>query len=229
MTDRPYNLRADQVRAVLDGRLSMLVVPLKHPEYFGCPTGDCPHEKQAECDAAMNALPGKDVGFSPGDTLWCREAWKPGSWNNYLVAVDYRASPEMTNTPWIALPESVDWSDLIENWTCELLSRGSTPDDTGWHRWEPGQSPFKWRSSQHMPRWGSRISLTVKGVTVKRVQDVTSANAIASGFTAYANSATVDCDTPDPRDDFKRNWNVRRGPDAWDLNDWCAFVEVERV
>jgi hypothetical protein len=227
MTDRPYNLRADQVRAVLDGRLFMLVVPLKPRGHASLIDGTWADDYVL--DPGNADWLARTHKFSPGDTLWCREAWKPGSWNNYLVAVDYRASPEMTNTPWIALPESVDWSDLIENWTCELLSRGSTPDDTGWHRWEPGQSPFKWRSSQHMPRWGSRISLTVKGVTVKRVQDVTSANAIASGFTAYANSATVDCDTPDPRDDFKRNWNVRRGPDAWDLNDWCAFVEVERV
>jgi len=69
MTDRPYNLRADQVRAVLDGRLSMLVVPIR---------------KRAALDALAVFIPdflllpgNRDLlPFKPGDTIWCREAWR---------------------------------------------------------------------------------------------------------------------------------------------------------
>jgi len=47
---------------------------MKHPKYYGCPTGDCPHWQQAECDVAMqqNAVPDCPYG-KPGDLLWVRE------------------------------------------------------------------------------------------------------------------------------------------------------------
>ena len=45
-----------------------------HPERYGCPTGDCPHGRQAECDAAMAALTPKEVGYAVGDRLYVREA-----------------------------------------------------------------------------------------------------------------------------------------------------------
>ncbi len=39
----------------------------------------------------------------------------------------------------------------------------------------------KWRSSRHMPRWASRITLLVERVRVERVQDITNEAAIAEG------------------------------------------------
>ena len=80
------------------------------------------------------------------------------------------------------------------------------------------------KPSIHMPRWASRLTLLVTDVRVQRLQEISSADAIAEGCPPYANSATIDCDTPNPRDDFKRLWNGIHGPDAWDANPWVAAI-----
>lgn len=85
----------------------------------------------------------------------------------------------------------------------------------------------RWRSPVTMPKWASRWTLTVGEVRVCRVQDVTSAMAIACGFFAHANSMTIDCDTRDPRDDFARRWDADHGPGSWAANPWCVSAAVE--
>lgn len=120
------------------------------------------------------------IRYAPGDRLWVRETWKPGSWReDGRVACDWRASPDLVQTPWCQ-PDNFD--DLWPKWTDELLANGSTPDVDGMHRWEPGQSPMKWRSPIHMPRWASRLTLTVTEVRVQRVQEISEADAIAEGL-----------------------------------------------
>jgi hypothetical protein len=46
-------------------------------------------------------------------------------------------------------------------------------------------SPGAWKSSTQMPRWASRINLLVKLTWVKRVQDITEAEAFAAGIRAF--------------------------------------------
>ncbi len=70
----------------------------------------------------------------------------------------------------------------------------------------------------HMPRWASRITLTVTEQRVQKLHELTEADAIAEGIPPAANSATIDCDTPNPRDAFRSLWNSIHGPDAWDAN-----------
>lgn len=141
--------------------------------------------------------------YSPGDQIWVREAC-------YIAPVGWTDSPVNPKGAW--RQEVAYIADDRSGYTKEAAR------DYG----------LKLRGAVTMPRWASRITLDVTGVRVCRVQDVTSANAIASGFPAYANSATIDSDTPDPRDDFKRNWIARHGPASWDANDWCAVVDFER-
>src|SRR5690606_6141569 len=88
----------------------------------------------------------------------------------------------------------------------------------------PAHGKARWRSPIHMPRWASRLTLTVTNVRVQRVAEISSADAIAEGCAVHANSATIDCDTPDPRDEFRALWNGIHGPDAWDRNPWVAAI-----
>jgi hypothetical protein len=88
----------------------------------------------------------------------------------------------------------------------------------------PHEGPFAWKSPRFMPKRFSRLTLLVTDVRVQRLQEISSADAIAEGCPPYANSATIDCDTPNPRDDFKRLWNGIHGPDAWDANPWVAAI-----
>jgi hypothetical protein len=91
-----------------------------------------------------------------------------------------------------------------------------------------GNRPFgsrrRWHSPIHMPRWASRLTLTVTDVRVQRLQDISEADAIAEGCHVYASSATIDCDTPDPRQEYRRLWNDLHGPEAWAANPWVAAL-----
>lgn len=87
-----------------------------------------------------------------------------------------------------------------------------------------GSEKSPWVSSIHMPRWASRLTLTVTDVRVERLQDITSADAISEGIAPHANSMTIDCATPNPRDDFKSLWGYINSPISWDANPWVVAL-----
>lgn len=87
----------------------------------------------------------------------------------------------------------------------------------------------KWRSPFTMPRWASRISLMVTDVRVERLQDISCADCFAEGIPRQANSISIDCDTPDPRHDFRDRWVHRHGPASWDANPWVVAITFERI
>lgn len=76
MTDRTILFSPPMVLVLLAGRKTQTRRLMRNPEFYGCPTGDCPHDRQAQCDAAMNALTAKETGYAVGDRLWVREAWR---------------------------------------------------------------------------------------------------------------------------------------------------------
>lgn len=110
-------------------------------------------------------------------------------------------------------------------------------DNRVWYRADPGVEDCVarsligwpgWHPSIFMPRENSRITLEVTAVRVERLQEITSADAIAEGCAAHANSQTIDCSTPDPRDDYRRLWdslNAKRAP--WSSNPWVWVVEFK--
>ncbi len=83
------------------------------------------------------------------------------------------------------------------------------------------------RSPIHMPRWASRLTLTVTDVRVQRLQETSCADAIAEGIAPAANSQTIDCDTPDPRSAFAALWNSINGPGAWAANPWIVALTFD--
>lgn len=88
------------------------------------------------------------------------------------------------------------------------------------------------RPGIHMPRWASRITLIVTDVRVQRLVDISCADAIAEGIAPAANSQTIDCDTPDPRDGFRSLWdsiNASRPECSWSDNPWVCAVSFRVV
>lgn len=84
----------------------------------------------------------------------------------------------------------------------------------------PGQ---RWRSSIHMPRSASRITLEITEVRVERLQDIGEADARAEG---------VDCiraKVPTDRDAYRMLWEDIHGPGAWHANPWVWVVSFRRV
>ena len=91
-----------------------------------------------------------------------------------------------------------------------------------------GNRPFgggKWHSPIHMPRWASRLTLTVTNVRVERLNSITEANAVAEGVSPISE--------PDDRKwehyathgvAFRALWNSIHGPEAWALNPWVVAL-----
>ena len=104
------------------------------------------------------------------------------------------------------------------------------------------------RPSIHMPRWASRITLTVTDVRVQRLQDISEADAVAEGATsrqgawpspdwsmdwseigkrsrATGKPLTQACIALGaPRWAFASYWNDLHGPDAWAANPWVVAL-----
>ncbi len=141
----------------------------------------------------------------PGDRLWVREGWRPhylgdGCWD---LDVSYVADGERRRI------YDGEFSDKDWNWP-KSADRGNV-------------SPI------HMPRWASRLTLTVTDVRVQRLQEISEDDARAEGimrhghaFTGYGKDADL---WMTERNSFASLWNSIHGPDAWDRNDWvCALT-----
>jgi hypothetical protein len=100
-------------------------------------------------------------------------------------------------------------------------------------------------SGMFMPRWASRITLTVTDVRVQRLQEISEADAVADGVTrcAWAEAMADDGRTewhvpehtpgeypgltnahPSPVGAFWELWNALHGPEAWDANPWVVAL-----
>lgn len=250
MTDRPINLRAHEVRGILDGRqtqLRRLLKPQPNPCTHLLPIHDGsgrefrPDGWAAEgpfvlrdgetycatCGAGVRpdgkAIP---VRYEVGDRLWVKEA---GNWRGPMK--DVIGGGQIGFTFYVADSER-------------------------------GRSEFfedRNKPSIHMPRWASRLTLTVTDVRVQRLQEISEEDAKAEGCKAVVGEEwwqgyrdlghnevllhqTVPGASPpdwmiDPRpagraswqdrmatDAFHDLWNSLHGPDAWAANPWVACL-----
>lgn len=212
MTDRPILFSAPMVRALLDGTKTQTRRLLPNPEYYGCPTGDCPHDTQAQCNQAMIENTADDLRFAIGDRLWVKETWRAGEcWDHKKPSL---------------IPARVPVGYLA-------ASRADGPNG-------------KTRVSIFMPRWASRLTLTVTDVRVQRLKEISEDDAKAEGILVgpplssmpeskgdiYHNGATdpIDGWTRSPVEAYRDLWEHINGPDTWDANPWIVAVsfDVER-
>lgn len=78
-----------------------------------------------------------------------------------------------------------------------------------------------------MPRWASRLTLTVTDVRLERLQDISEADAIAEGVGRLTTSVPKMGKSISARDAFHDIWNDINGPDAWDANPWVAAYSFD--
>lgn len=203
MTDHPILFSAPMVRALLDGRKTQTRRILKPQPY--------PLEGMPGYWNASGAVGGRIVTsaedlarlhrFAKGDRLWVRETLKRDD-GSWIYAADGLGVGLPQDDP--RIPHMVAWAHHKEGDTCVSI---------------------------HMPRWASRLTLTVTDVRVQRLQAITPADCIAEGaFRPTATPMTVDCETRDPRDDFAALWRSINGRDSWDANPWVTATTftVER-
>ncbi|HUV48247.1 MAG TPA: hypothetical protein VMX11_04645, partial [Actinomycetes bacterium] len=108
---------------------------------------------------------------------------------------------------WLRCPFGVvgDRLWVRETFACPETVRYYRADDAG--ILPPGT---KWTPSIHMPRWASRLSLTITDVRVQRLQDISEADAEAEGL--------------DGRDLFACTWVNLYGPKSWLTNPWVWAI-----
>lgn len=139
-------------------------------------------------------------------------------------------------------------------WVREAWSGPYAMGDIPPRDWMPGLPVWYWadgnpeygdwtipKSSIHMPRWASRLTLIVTDVRVQRLQEIGEEDARAEGlYSTICRSpdtrsscragwwqADENCGGPTPRDAFAALWRSINGPDSWDANPWVVAVSFD--
>lgn len=107
-----------------------------------------------------------------------------------------------------------------------------------------------WRPSIHMPRWASRLTLTISDVRVERLQSISPADAQEEGLVPWSKDGKLTkygvadrdgmpgCDYPEtwewhewrisPVDAYQRLWESINGKGSWDTNPWVWVVSFQK-
>lgn len=146
--------------------------------------------------------------FEVGDRLWVREAWY------YDIPPHKLPSKKPADFDPDSLYFRADGECCAQIPECQCAEVGKP----------------KWKSSIHLPRWASRITLEVTGVRVQRLQEISTADALAEGMlpTWYGESSPgVKCDSE--CNQFENLWERINGEGSWEANPWVWVVEFKRV
>lgn len=211
MKERPILFQGDMVRAILDGRKTQTRRIVKDPSFYGCLTGDCPHEKQTECDAAIAAWAGKNCPHGqPGDRLFAKETFRHICEKSGTSCIQYRADMAALKS-WATDGGEGDFVKVEGN-ADSIVFEGKEPP---------------WKPSIFMPRWASRITLEIVSVRVERVQEITEEDAEAEGvLCAFDNHP----EPPAATAAYRRLWDrINSKTHPWLCNPWVWVVEFKRV
>ncbi|MDJ0631063.1 MAG: hypothetical protein QNJ44_22590 [Rhodobacter sp.] len=237
MTDRPILFSGPMVRAILNGQKTQTRRVQKRPSW-AAPIVD------AEQDAdGIWGLPAKNGCWSAlpipqiGDRLWVQETWADVNWEG-APAIAFRADESLRDL--MDEPEFLD-HDKSFNYDDRRLAYGK--HGLGFACWSSdllNGIEGSWRSARFMPRWVSRLTLTVTDVRVQRLQEIGGEDCIAEGVDcstcaaswSVGRSACNQRGCFEIRQNFRTLWdslNAKRGF-GWDLNPWVAAYSftVER-
>lgn len=209
MTTRPINLTDWQVRAALDGRLSLVVEPVM-PEWEETVNREFSGWRPERIGNREWVLVG---GFTigaritsrraTGDRLWAREAWRPSisAADPWHVAVLYPNDGKVRHWGWSSDDDFGDW----------IIPKAAAKGNV---------------SSQIMPRWASRLTLIVTDVKVMRAQEIGDVDANKAGLKGFISADGQD--GVSPREDFQDAWNTRHAKRGlgWDANPWVTATTV---
>jgi hypothetical protein len=217
--ERPILFSAPMVRAILNGSKTQtrrIIKPVQ-PRNDGL------------WPAGRNPVPDCPYGV-PGGRLWVRETW--ADVNSYSgPGFAYKADgafvqPEYDGEDFGAGP-SFNYDKYPGDytmWYTDLLN---------------GESGHRWRASNHMPRWASRILLEITGISVERLQDISEDDAKAEGcrpvrgvdgiWAGSEGPGKLVTPWPTAKEAFADIWETIYGADSWDANPWVWVLSFRRI
>jgi hypothetical protein len=217
MADKPIPFTGPMVRAILEGRKT-LTRRLLEPQPFE----DGYFEGNVECTFVPSPASNQDayvrcsvaaVGGGAFRTETCGLRYAVG--DRLWVREAWRSEARFDPLP----PRDVPRGALVSF----EADYSSEPNDG---------CRGRYRHGRFMPRWASRITLTVTSVRVERLQDISEEDAKAEGMVQNYN--------PDDESHgawtggvdflygwnatgaFRRTWELINGPAAWEANQWVA-------
>ncbi|WP_056033504.1 hypothetical protein [Loktanella sp. 3ANDIMAR09] len=207
MTDRPIPFSPDMMRAVLreiaapgTGKTQTRRVLKPQPEPGGEARLWTPPNPSMLCvQIDKRHIHGSTVAITvpaPSDRLWVREAWRTTTFYDDQPPRDMGSET----------PIRYECDGAWETW--------------GWKR---DHNEGRYRPPMFMPRWASRVTLTVTDVKVQRVQDISEADAWAEGVHRQPFDTGTEM--------FRTLWdslNDKRGF-GWDVNPWVVAVTFRPV
>jgi hypothetical protein len=160
------------VRALLQGQKTQTRRVFK-PQPVEHASGDCSvNGHMGPTDFLMRSVaPAHWVRFGIGDRLWVREAWRT------VAGLDDHSPAEIGSD---CVDEGFDgpWCPI------EYVADGARSDT---HHWV-GERVGRFRQGMHMPRWISRLTLTVTDVRVQRLQEISAEDARDEGVDRHSKS-----------------------------------------
>jgi len=236
MKEHPILFTGEMVKAILEGRKTQTRRVIK-PQPF-----DVAQSRRLDNDGLLPTMENphtpkyiKCPYGKPGDVLWVRESFIP--------CTPGHQSCKIRDATYVCYRDGTQ-KDKASGNVAPWQGPATAKWKKGYHKFSP---------SIHMPRWASRISLTVTDVRVERVQDISSDDARAEGigdenewlpcpacggagvhgaFGEGYSVTEVDCSTCNtPRKAFRVLWdsiNADRGF-GWAENPWAWAVTFERI
>lgn len=218
MKERPILFSDQRVRALLSGQQKQTRRIMKS-QLFG--PGQDNHEGCYGIDVLSNNLQGNRVlGMEnlsyhcpygqPGDRLWVRETWR-GPVVPAEEMTQYQTSP--------AQFKNIDY--------CQYRA------DSSIYTSEEEDASFGWQAGIHMPRWASRIDLTITAVRVERIQDISDDDVMAEGVQVDShflnNFFTLHSEAVSAKDAYRKQWATQYGGTSWEVNPWVWVIEFARL
>lgn len=150
----------EQVRAIIEGRKTLLVEPLSDKDLVNIFGGRADYE---DCKIIDNGLIGGVCKYKLGERYWLRESCKICDWLDTGQPIVECRADRKTNIVG-------DWDDSWDWYLESLWESLSSPEN---YHIDGKAAERKWRPSTQMPGWASRFIMEVTRVYVKKIQDVT--------------------------------------------------------
>lgn len=219
MADKPILFSGPMVRAILDGRKTQTRRVIKpQPE----PWRD--YHLEGGCQQA-------DWRFDLGERTEDGKRYDYGLWmHSGFHESRFQRCPY--GQPGDRLWARETWWHGDHNYWPDAVDPPELPEPALFYRADKGRN-VTWKPSIHMPRWASRLTLTITDVRVERVQDISEADAIAEGCRPSLEYAEgIPCGYGPAVPEFANLWdtiNAKRGY-GWDANPfvWAISFTAEQ-